>query len=60
VIDKNLMGRTENFFLKYQLNTLNIEQQAMSAAYRDAIKIKIMPASIYVLKKNTLEIYSRQ
>jgi hypothetical protein len=60
VIDKNLMGRTENFFLKYQLNTLTIEQQAMSNAYRDAIKIKIMPASIYVLKKNTLEIYSRQ
>jgi hypothetical protein len=59
VIDKNLMGRNENFFLKYQLNTLNIEQQAMSNAYRNAIKIKIMPASIYVLKKNTLEIYSR-
>ncbi|HEY4876739.1 MAG TPA: hypothetical protein VIH86_14265 [Puia sp.] len=59
VIDKNLMGRNENFFLKYQLGTLNIEQQAMSNAYRNAIKIKIMPASIYVLKKNILQIYTR-
>jgi hypothetical protein len=59
VIDKNLMGRNENFFLKYQLGTLNIEQQSMSNAYRNAIKIKIMPASIYVLKKNILQIYTR-
>ncbi len=59
VIDKNLLGRTETSFLKYQLNTLNIQEQVMSDAYRNAIKIKIMPSSIYVLKKNVLEIYSR-
>jgi hypothetical protein len=60
VIDKNLLGRNENFFLKYQLSTLNIQQQPMTEGYRNALKIKITPSSIYVLKKNGLEIYSRQ
>ena len=60
VIDNYLLGRNENFFLKYQLSSLNIQQQPMTAAYQNAIKIKITPASIYVLKKNVLEIYSRQ
>ena len=59
VIDNNLLGRNENYFLKYQLNTLNIQQQPMTDAYQNAIKIKITPASIYVLKKNVLEIYTR-
>ena len=59
VIDNNLLGRNENFFLKYQLSTLNIQQQPMTEAYQNAVKIKITPASIYVLKKNVLEIYSR-
>jgi len=45
--------------MKYQLSSLNIQQQPMTGAYQNAIKIKITPASIYVLKKNVLEIYSR-
>jgi len=59
VIDKNLLGRTESFFLKYRLNTLNIDQQQMTDSYRNAAKIKITPSSIYVLKKNILEVYTR-
>jgi len=60
VIDNNLLGRNDNFFLKYHLSTLNIEQQSMTDSYRNAIKIKITPSSIYVLKKNVIEIYSRE
>jgi hypothetical protein len=59
VIDKNLLGRNDSYFFKYQLSTLNIEQQRMTDAYRNAIKIKIVPGSIYVLRKNVLNIYTR-
>src|SRR6201999_555996 len=41
VIENNLLGRNENFFLKYHLNTLKIEQEPMTEAYRNAAKIKI-------------------
>lgn len=59
VIDKNLFGRNDNYFFKYRLSTLNIEQESMTDAYRNANKIIIMPAAIYVLRKNILKIYSR-
>jgi hypothetical protein len=59
VIEKNLMGRNEDFFLKYQLNSLTLQQEPMTNAYKNAIKIKITPSAIYVLKRDILEIYSR-
>ncbi len=59
VIDKFIMGREGNTFFKYQLGTLNLESLPMNPAYVGASKIKITPAAIYVLKKNSLEIYSR-
>ncbi|HVM86549.1 MAG TPA: hypothetical protein VMT76_00075 [Puia sp.] len=57
VIDKRLIGRSNDFFYKYQLNTLDIQTQTVPADYRGAIKIKITPAAVYVLKKNVLQIY---
>ncbi|MBS1947431.1 MAG: hypothetical protein JST47_06655 [Bacteroidetes bacterium] len=60
VIDKNLVGRDELFFYKYQLGGQGIRQQPVPAPYRSAIKIKIMPAAVYVLKKNMLQVYSHR
>jgi len=60
VIDKSLIGRDGQKFYKYQLSSLNVQEERVPAAYQDAIKIKIMPAAVYVLKGKGLEIYLRQ
>ncbi len=60
VIDKSLIGRDDHFFFKYQLGKLDIQQEPLPVAYLGATKIKITPGAVYVLKKNTLEIYSRR
>jgi hypothetical protein len=59
VIDKSMIGRNDQFFFKTFLGKLDILREPLPSLYTDAIKIKIMPASIYVLKKNKLEVYSR-
>lgn len=58
VIDKSLIGRKDNFFYKYQLGKMDIQQEPLPPAYINAIKIRITPSIIYVLKKNMLQIYS--
>jgi hypothetical protein len=60
VIDKNLIGRNDKFFLKYQLGKLDIQQEALPEAYLNAQKIKVTSPAIYVLKKNVLQVYSRR
>lgn len=60
VIDNSMLGRDQQKFFRYQLGTLDIREQPMPAAYRDAVKIRITPTVIYVLKKTGLEIYSRR
>ncbi len=60
VIDKILLGRDQSKFYRYQLGTLNLEEIPIPPAYLGAIKIKITPGAIYVLKKKGLEIYSRR
>jgi hypothetical protein len=59
VIDKSMIGRNDQFFYKSFLGKLDILREPLPAAYAGVIKIKITPASIYVLKKNALEVYSR-
>jgi hypothetical protein len=59
VIDKSMIGRIDHFFYKTFLGKLDIQREPLPSAYANAIKIKITPASIYVLKKNMLEVYSR-
>jgi hypothetical protein len=60
VIDKSMIGRKDSFFYKYQLGKLDIQQEPVSPAYLNAIKIKITPSAVYVLKKNILQIYSHR
>ncbi len=57
VIDKSLIGRKDLFFYKYQLGKMDIQQEPVPTAYGNAIKIKITQSSVYVLKKNMLQIY---
>ena len=60
VIDKSLVGRNDQFFFKYQLGKLDIQQEPMPVAYIGCTKIKVTALAIYVLKKNSMEIYSRR
>lgn len=60
VIDKFMLGRSRQKFFKYGLNTLDIQEEAIPAYCRGAIKIRIMPAAMYILKDKGLEIYTRR
>lgn len=60
VIDKNLLGRDDHNFFRYQPGTLNMQEEPIPAAYAGASRIRITPSVIYVLKKTGLEIYSRK
>jgi hypothetical protein len=60
VIEKNLLGRDDRQFYRYQPGTLNMQEEPIPAGYAGAIHIRITPAIIYVLKKTGLEVYSRK
>jgi hypothetical protein len=59
VIDKSMVARDANKFYRYQLGTLDMKEEPIPAAYKDALRIRITPAAIYVLKKTGLEVYTR-
>jgi hypothetical protein len=60
VIGKNLLGRDDTKFYRYQQGTLNLQEEPIPAAYQGASHIHITPIVIYVLKKTGLEVYSRK
>lgn len=60
VIGKNLLGRDDRNLYRYQPGTLDMQEQPIPAAYRDAIRIRITPSVIYVLKKTGLEVYTKE
>jgi hypothetical protein len=60
VIDKNLLGRDDRQFFRYLPGSLNMQEEPIPPAYAGAIRIRITPTLIYVLKKTGLEIYSRK
>jgi hypothetical protein len=60
VIGRNLLGRDEAKFYRYQQATLNLQEEPIPAAYQGASHIHITPMVIYVLKKTALEVYSRK
>ena len=60
VIGKNMLGRDETKFYRYQQATLNLQEEPIPAAYQGASRIYITPMVIYVLKKTGLEVYSRR
>ncbi|HVS95248.1 MAG TPA: hypothetical protein VHE54_02150 [Puia sp.] len=59
VIGNNLLGRDDRNFFRYQPGTLDMKEQPIPAAYRGALRIRITPNAVYVLKKTGLEVYSR-
>lgn len=60
VLDKNMLGRDAHSFLRYQQGTLDMQEEPIPGYVRDALRIKIMPSTIYVLKRARLEIYSNK
>ena len=60
VIEKNLLGHDDRRFYRYQPGTLNMQEESIPAAYNAAIRIRITPTIIYVLKATGLEVYSRK
>jgi len=60
VIDKNLLGRDDRKFYRYQPGTLDMQEEPIPPAYAGAVRIHITPAVIYVLKRTGLEMYSRR
>ena len=60
VIDKSILGRDNGKFYKYQLGTLDMQEEPVAAIYQGALRIRITPTVIYVLKKTGLEIYSHK
>jgi hypothetical protein len=60
VIGKNLLGRDDHDLYRYQPGTLDLQEQPIPGAYRDAIRIRITPTIVYVLKKTGLEVYSKK
>jgi len=59
VIGTSLLGRDDRDLFRYQPGTLDMQQQPIPAAYRDALRIRITPTVVYVLKKTGLEVWSR-
>ncbi len=60
VIDKNMLGRNNQFFFRYISGNQNLQQQPIPASYLPAIKISVMPKAVYVLKQNSIEVYLRR
>lgn len=60
VIDKNVLGRNQQYFFRYQQGSPDLQQEPIPAAYLPANKIIIMPNLVYVLKPSRLEIYSHR
>jgi hypothetical protein len=60
VIGKNLLGRDDRKFYRYEPGTLRMQEQPIPAAYEGASHIRIAPAAVYVLKKTGLEVYTKK
>ena len=60
VIGRNMLGRDDKKFYRYQQATLDLQEEPIPPAYQGASHIRITPATIYVLKKTGLEVYTRK
>jgi hypothetical protein len=58
VIGNNIFGRDAGMLYRYEPGSLNLQHYPIPAAMRDAQKIKITPANLYLLRNNRLDIYS--
>jgi hypothetical protein len=55
-----LMGFSENKLYSYQLNSLNLKTYTLPSFFKDYESIKAVNGKIYLLKKESVEIYSVQ
>jgi len=60
VIDKSMVARDQDKFYRYRLGTLDMKEEPIPPAYKGALRIRITPTAIYVLKKTGLEVYTRR
>lgn len=58
VINNILFGRTERQLLRYEPGSLQLQEYTVPAGMAHALKIKITPEHLYVLRPERLEIYS--
>jgi len=58
VINNLVFGRTEKTLFRYDPAALDLKQYPISSGMADALKIKITPDNLYVLRPDRLEIYS--
>jgi hypothetical protein len=60
VIEKNVLGRADRHFYRYQVNAPGLQQEPIPDGYLPAIKILVTPQILYVLKHGGLYVYSRR
>jgi hypothetical protein len=60
VIEKSMLGRNRQYFFKYQIDALRVEEEPVPAYCLHALKVIIQPGTLYVLKQNGIEVYSAQ
>jgi hypothetical protein len=58
VINNMVFGRTENVLFRYDPVTLQLQEYPVSRSMRDALKIRITPDYVYILRSDRLEIFA--
>ncbi|MBX3257994.1 MAG: hypothetical protein KF862_27935 [Chitinophagaceae bacterium] len=58
VIGKTIAGRRGNLFVKYTLGSLDLQESMLPGSIQAAEKICIMPQGIYVMREDSIELYS--
>lgn len=58
VIEKNIYGYDDKNFYSYAINSLNLKQYALPAVFKNYISLKVGNNKLYLLKSNSLKIYS--
>jgi hypothetical protein len=58
VIGNILLGRDGSSLYKYEPGTLHIQQYSIPPAMKKAIKIKVLPSNLYVLREGGIDVYA--
>lgn len=60
VIGKNIYGFDDNYFYRYSLGSLDLKQYQLPETFKNYSSLKMGNNKIYLLRNNTLRIYSLQ
>ena len=60
VIGKNIYGFDDNYFYRYSIGTLDLKQYPLPETFKNYTYLKTGNNKIYLLRNNTLQIYSLQ